>query len=175
MMDPSTDGELLAAAARARPEAVGELYRRHGDGVYALALRITGSADDADDVLQDVFVGLPRALQSYTERGRFSAWLRRVTVRVALSRLRAAKRKRQAPLEVGSSASVADAGAHPVDRITLERAIARLPEKQRVVFVLREIEGYPHGEIADLLGITEGASMVRLSRAWSALRKEAMP
>jgi RNA polymerase sigma-70 factor, ECF subfamily len=174
-MDAGPDRELYTAARAGRLDAVGELYRRHADEVYALAVRILGSADDAEDVLQDVFVGLPRALRGYREQGRFSAWLKRVTVRVALMRLRASRRKRETsltaladPAETGTAAA-----AHPIDRVALERALARLPDKLRLVFVLKEIEGYGHAEIAGTLGISTGASMTRLSRAWDALRKEA--
>jgi RNA polymerase sigma-70 factor (ECF subfamily) len=174
-MDAGADRELYDAARAGRLDAVGELYRRHADDVYTLALRILGSADDAEDVLQDVFVGLPRALRGYRDQGRFAAWLRRVTVRVALMRLRAVRRKRETPL--ASLTQPAEAtpleGTHPVDRVALERAIAGLPEKLRLVFVLKEIEGYGHAEIAGILGISAAASMTRLSRAWDALRKEA--
>jgi RNA polymerase sigma-70 factor, ECF subfamily len=173
-MDAGPDRELYAAARAGRLDAVGELYRRHADEVYALAVRIMGSADDAEDVLQDVFVGLPRALRRYDERGRFIVWLKRVTVRVALMRIRSVRRKREAPLT--ALADAADVGvaaaAHPIDRIALERALGRLPDKLRLVFVLKEIEGYAHAEIASALGISTGASMTRLSRAWDALRKE---
>jgi RNA polymerase sigma-70 factor, ECF subfamily len=173
-MNAGTDAELLAAARAGRLGAVGELYRRHADDVYTLALRMLGSADDADDVLQDVFVGLPRALRGYRDEGRFGAWLQRVTVRVALMRLRAGRRKRETLLPSDGAPEIAAAGgAHPLDRVALERALARLPDKLRIVFVLKEIEGYAHHEIATLLGITAGAAMTRLSRAWDALRKEA--
>lgn len=168
----SDDHELLAAARTGASDAVGELYRRHANGVYALAYRILGSPDEAEDVLQDVFVGLPRALAGYRERGRLEAWLRRVTVRTALMRMRSARRKREAPLEEAAWAPSPSA-THPVDRIALERAMHRLPENLRAVFVLKEIEGYAHAEIGALLGITAASSAMRLSRAWSLLRKEA--
>ncbi|MGH7504602.1 MAG: RNA polymerase sigma factor, partial [Longimicrobiales bacterium] len=141
MTDRGSDAELQAAAAAGRLDAIGELYRRHADEVYALALRVTGSPDEADDVLQDVFVGLPRALRGYREQGRFVAWLKRVTVRVALMRMRTAKRKRELPLRAGEPEAGSGHGPHPIDRIALERALARLPDRLRAVFVLREVEG----------------------------------
>jgi RNA polymerase sigma-70 factor (ECF subfamily) len=168
----SAEEDALRAGARdGAIAAVGELYRRHADAVYAVALRITGSTDDAQDVLQDVFVGLPRALRSYRETGRFESWLKRVTVRTALARMRTTRRKRELPL-TDAALAVSVPRSHPVERIALERAIARLPETLRVVFVLKEVEGYAHGEIASLLGITAASSMTRLSRAWAALRQE---
>jgi RNA polymerase sigma-70 factor (ECF subfamily) len=171
LMEGGGETALLSAAARGRPEAVGELYNRHADAVYALALRVTGSPDDADDVLQDVFVGLPRALRSYRDTGHFTTWLKRVTVRVALMRMRSHRRRRESPLDaVPEPGGVR--GAHPVDRIALDRAVARLPDRLRAVFVLREIEGHTHAEIAELLGISVSSSMTRLSRAWRWLRAE---
>jgi RNA polymerase sigma-70 factor (ECF subfamily) len=146
-----------------------ELYRRHADALFTLAYRITGSREDAEDVLQDLFVGLSRALASYREQGRFESWLKRICVRLALMRLRASRRR--------SEVSLVDAGdppsrePNPLHTIALERAIQSLPESLRVVFVLREVEGFTHGEIGELLGISEVNSATRLNRAWAALRK----
>jgi RNA polymerase sigma-70 factor, ECF subfamily len=163
-------GELIAAARRGSLEAVGELYRQHADMVYTLAYRVLGAEDDAGDVLQDVFVGLPHALRNYSEQGRFESWLRRVVVRTCLMRMRAQKRRREAgDVEL---AEVSARGIDVVERIALERALKRLPQQFRTIFVLREIEGYSHGEIADLMGISAANSATRLSRAWTFLRKE---
>lgn len=162
---------MIRAARGGSTEALGELFRAHADMVLTTAYRITGSRADADDVLQDVFVGLGRALRAYDERGRFDAWLRTVAVRTALMRLRGARRKRELPLESQSIAAVGGEEATQLSRLDLERALARLPEPLRIVFMLKEVEGYGHAEIAKLLGITPGASMTRLSRAWSALKK----
>jgi RNA polymerase sigma-70 factor (ECF subfamily) len=174
---PSDDATLLAAVRGGSVDALGRLYARHADAVYGLARRVTGSDEEAEEVLQDVFVGLPRAARSYDERGRFASWLKRVVVRASLMRLRSARRKREAPLAAvagaAEAAGAATAQERPIDRIALERLVARLPEPLRVVFVLREIEGYTHAEIGQLLGISAGNSAVRLNRAWAALRKEA--
>jgi RNA polymerase sigma-70 factor (ECF subfamily) len=170
MTERRGESELLAAARSRDLTALGELYARHSDMVYSAARRILGTAQDAEDVLQDVFVGLPRALAAYHERGRFVAWLRQVTVRTALMRRRSSDRKREAPLDHTTLA--APASHSPLDRIALERALARLPDALRLVFVLKEIEGYSHAEIGALLGISAASSSVRLSRAWSALRRE---
>ncbi|MGH7577825.1 MAG: RNA polymerase sigma factor [Longimicrobiales bacterium] len=170
MTDTREDGALLAAARASAIDAVGELYRRHGDMVYGVAYRILGSRDEAEDVLQDVFVGLSRALAHYDERGRFVSWLKRVAVRTALMHLRRVRRRPVTPLE--GQIDIAPAGVHPLDRVALERAIGRLPDAQRVVFILKEVEGYSHAEIGDLIGIAAATSAMRLSRAWAALRKE---
>jgi RNA polymerase sigma-70 factor (ECF subfamily) len=165
-------GDVIAAARSGSLEAVGELYRRHADVVHALAYRMLASSDDAADVLQDVFVGLPRALRSYTEQGRFESWLKQVTVRTCLMRQRSQRRKRERPLEGAAVEARAATTSHPLDRLAVQRALAALPDSLRAVFALREIEGYTHAEIAALLGISEGNSATRLARAWSQLRKE---
>ena len=124
--------------------------------------------------MQDLFVGLPEALGRYAEQGQFGAWLRRVAVRLALSRVRADRRRREEPLD-----AVADTARDPrpavgdaaVDRLALERAVAALPEPLRLVFVRREVEGYAHAEVAALLGISRAASEVRLFRAVRRLRE----
>jgi RNA polymerase sigma-70 factor (ECF subfamily) len=126
---------------------------------------------DAEDVLHDVFLGLPEALARYQERGAFPAWLRRVTARVALTRLRVARRRREVSLDaaVGSGKAVPD---DLVARGDLERAIAKLPASLRAVFVLKEVEGLSHAEVAGTLGIRVGTSEVRLHRALKRLRRD---
>jgi RNA polymerase sigma-70 factor (ECF subfamily) len=172
MDDRSESAVLLEAVRGGSVEALGELYRRYGELVYGAAVRLTGSHEEAEDVLQDVFVGLPRALRNYRESHRFEGWLRRVAVRTALMRMRAVRRKREAPLD---DTTTAPPGAHPLDRVALERAVGALPDSFRVVFVLKEIEGYSHAEIASLLGISSAASATRLSRAWAILRQKVAP
>lgn len=159
---------LVAALRRGEPDALRDAYARHASDVHRIALRLTGSAADADDVLQDVFVGLPEALRAYEVRVSFEGWLRRVAARTALMRLRRRDRRREEPL--GVDAEPSSRGGDAVDRVWLERAIAALPDSLRAVFVLKEIEGYAHSDIAELLGIGIGASEVRLHRAKQQLR-----
>lgn len=169
---PAPEPALLAAVRQGSTEALGQLYGRHAGEVYSLAFRLTGSRDDAQDVMQDVFVGLPRALRAYDERGRFGAWLGRVAARVALMRMRSRGALREEALEAaGDPAARRD--PDPVDRIAAHRALQRLPDGLRAVFVLKEIEGYSHAEIGGLLGITAENAAVRLSRAWKLLHSEA--
>lgn len=145
------------------------IFREHGQLVLDTAYRLTGSVADAEDVLQDVFLGLPAALERYQPRDTFAAWLRRVTVRVALMRLRRDRGRREIALDAVPEPSVR---AHDSsgERIEIERAIAALPSGLRAVFVLREVEGYSHAEIGALLDIREGTSQVRHHRAVRLLR-----
>lgn len=172
-MPPSrtTSLSLLLPLIRAgQSEAIGELYARVADGLGALAQRLTGSRQDAEDVVHDVFLGLPEALKHYDERGQFDAWLRRVTARVALTRVRLRQRRRERNLE-------SDVPHEPThvsldDHVALTTAIDLLPDSLRTVIVLKMIEGYSHEEIAALVGITPRASEQRLHRAVKALRSQ---
>jgi RNA polymerase sigma-70 factor (ECF subfamily) len=159
--DETASPRSIARAAAGDPEALGALFRAHGDMVFRLAYRLTGSADDAEDVLQDVFVGLSEALRSYRERGSFAAWLRRVTASTALMRIRRSRRREEHTLDRGTH----DPEEDTIIRLALERALAALPDTARVVFVLKVVEGFSHAEIAALLGIRRGTSEVRLFRA----------
>jgi len=91
--------ELIARARAGSPVALGMLYDAFSPGLFRLAYRLTGIREDAEDVVHDVFVGLPETLEGYEERGRLDAWLRRVTARVALMRLRGKARRRETRLE----------------------------------------------------------------------------
>ena len=163
---PLTD--VVAAARDGSTAALAELYQRYAALVLRLAYRLSGSRADAEDIAHDVFVGLPEALHRYEERGAFESWLKRVTARVALSRVR----RRSARAEVRLADSNPDpATSDATDRLALARAIDELPEALRRVFVLHALEGYPHSEVAELLGISTTASQVRLSRALQRLRK----
>ncbi|MFL5542723.1 MAG: RNA polymerase sigma factor [Longimicrobiaceae bacterium] len=164
---PPTPDALLQQTRAGDPGALAELYRRHCDAVHAVAFRLTASAAEADDVLQDVFVGLPEALRRYDGRGSFAGWLRRVAVRTALMRMRRSTRRGEVALADDAPAPAPDAAA----RVDIERALAALAPGLRAVFVLREVEGYSHAEIAEMLGLRAGTSEVRLHRARQRLRQ----
>lgn len=164
-----SDASLVAALRAGDEGALADLYRRHAERLLAVAYRITGSRVDAEDVVHDVFVGLERALRSYDERGRLLAWLRRVTARTALMKIRS-RRRREARHDTVEARE--EAAPEPVeDRLAVREALGEMSGKLRAVFVLKEIEGFSHGEIAEMLGISEGASSMRLSRAWTFLRR----
>jgi len=131
----------------------------------AVAYRLLMSRADAEDVVHDLFVGLPEALRRYEERGSMESWLKRIVVRLALSRLRA---RRHVTLDAVPDLAVKP--HDPVNRVAVQRALAELSPSLRAVLVLREIEGFSHAEIATLLGISAGASEVRLHRALRQLR-----
>lgn len=148
------------------------LYREHAEALYRIALRICGTAPDAEDVLQDVFLRLPQQLRTFRGDGPIGAWLRKITARTALARIRRKRgRKETSAPKVWPGQTDRQLRGVPI-RAALERAIEKLPPTLRMVFLLREVEGYTHAEIAQLLGIKPGTSEVRLHRAKQQLRKE---
>lgn len=148
--------------------ALEQLYRATRDDLFALAYRLMLDEAMAADVVHDVYVGLPEAFDRYEERGQLQAWLRRVTARVALQRLRSESRR---AARDGQYAA-ARGGSTPSDEggVSVEDALARLPVGVRAVVVLRELHGLTHGEIARTLGITAAASRIRLWRGLERLR-----
>jgi RNA polymerase sigma-70 factor, ECF subfamily len=169
---PDTAPTLIDAVRRARQgsnDALAVLYTAHGAEVLGTAYRILGNRADAEDALQDVFVGLPEALAHYHEEGKLGAWLRRLAARTALMRLR--RGRRESSFSEDFDPPVRDVpNAGPLERLAVADALHRLPEGLRQVFLLKEIEGFTHEEIGEMLGITPGASGVRLHRAWRSLR-----
>ena len=153
---------LVHLASHGNTDALAALFDRHSDAVYRVAYRILGSREDAEDTVQDVFVGLPRALARYEEANKFADWLARVATRTALARLRAIRRsgtreqRAVLPLATGHDEAL---------RITLNDALATLSPALRDVAVLRLAAGYTHEEVAAFLDISVSASKIRLHRA----------
>jgi RNA polymerase sigma-70 factor (ECF subfamily) len=152
-------------------EALEELYRAAGARLHALAWRLTLNRADAEDVVHDVFVGLPRALERYRERGSFEGWVKRLLVRTALMRRRSERRRSARDAAYAGEAGGGIGQAAPGPSGDAERLLAALPEGLRAVVVLRELEGMSHAEIARALGISEVTSRVRLARGLERLRR----
>jgi RNA polymerase sigma-70 factor (ECF subfamily) len=162
MQHDHSEATLIQRVRHGDSAALGALFDRHGESVYRLAYRLLGTREDAEDAVQDVFVGLQHALTHYHESGTFGSWLNRVTARTALMRLRADRRRlHQMDAYDGDAARSDDVAL----RITLDHALAALPDTLRVVVTLRMVEGYSHDEIASVLHISVSASKVRLHRA----------
>jgi RNA polymerase sigma-70 factor (ECF subfamily) len=163
----------LAAAGDA--QAFERLYRAHVARVYSLARRMVGSEEDADEATQDVFVRAWEKLGSFRGEAAFGTWLHRLAVNALLARR--AGRKRRLRWEVPDPE--AEQGAATVEqpelRVDFERAITQLPPGAREVFVLHDVEGFKHREIADALGVTPGTSKAQLHRARTILRRHLTP
>lgn len=151
--------------------AFSRLYRRHVARIHTLVRRMAGP-DAADDLTQDVFIRAWDKLPTFRAESAFSTWLHRLAVNVVLSRRRSEKSERtwfiddDTPLGFAASRHV-----HPGTTMDLESAIARLPEGARHVFVLHDVEGWTHEEIATEFGLVPGTSKSQLSRARAALRR----
>lgn len=162
--------EPLAACLRAGdPAALSDAYFEHAATLVTLASRLLANRADAEDVVHDLFVALPEALSGYQEQGKFSGWLKRALIRLALMRLRSARRRREIDLRKESHGLIQSPSMTP-DQIDLERALQTLPDDDRTILVLKAIEGFSHEEIAGLLGIRQNTSAVRYHRALQRLR-----
>lgn len=171
----------LTLAARCRdgaPEAFEELYRLHAPRLYGLARRLVGPVD-ADDLLQDIFLTAFRKIGQYRGESALGTWLFRLGTNVCLDYLRSrSARTARMNDELDETADFnADAGPilGVVARLDLERAIDTLPPRARTVFVLHDVEGLEHQDVAALLGITEGTSKSQLHKARLRLRRELAP
>jgi RNA polymerase sigma-70 factor (ECF subfamily) len=151
-----------------------DLYRQHAGRVYALCLRLTGDVRDAEERTQDVFVRLWDKLGSFRGDSAFSSWLHRLAVNVVFNEQRTTSRRERRVTPAADPAVLERTPRGTVEGlgIDLERAIAELPDGAREVFVLFDIEGYGHGEIAELTGIAEGTSKAQLFRARRLLREK---
>jgi RNA polymerase sigma-70 factor (ECF subfamily) len=144
------------------------MYRLQSGAVYALALRLTGNRERALELMQDSFVRAWERLASFRGESAFASWLHRLTVNVFLNQARSDSRRRSLMdiTEDGSDAGdVAVLGTDPAERLDLESAIATLPRNARIAFVLHEIEGFSHEEIAATLGVAAATVRSHVFRA----------
>jgi RNA polymerase sigma-70 factor (ECF subfamily) len=172
-----SDFELAKKAAAGDGVAFEELYRRHYRRVYALTLRMMGNPTEAEDMTQDVFLQLFNKIGMFRGESAFTTWLHRMTVNQVLMHFRKKSTRSELLTDEGETPvqivqGTANPGAMPViDRISLERALNELPVGYRTVFVLHDVEGYDHYEVAEMLGIAEGTSKSQLHKARLKLRQ----
>ncbi len=172
----ASDLMLAQESADGNMEAFEELYRRHSRRVYSLCLRMTANVEKAEDLAQDVFVHLFRKIGSFRGQSAFTTWLHRVTVNQVLMHFRKRSTKTEQTTEDGETPvqivkGTSDPNAMPiVDRIALDKAIAQLPPGYKSVFILHDIEGHEHTEIAKILGCSVGTSKSQLHKARMKLR-----
>jgi RNA polymerase sigma-70 factor, ECF subfamily len=172
----AVDLELAQRCRRGDAGAFEELYRAHAGRLYNLVFRMAGSADEADDLLQEVFLHAHRKLASFRGDSSLGTWLYRLAVNHCLDVLRGRQAKMTRVTdsldEEGASEPAAVSPSVPtaVSRIDLERAIARLPEGCRAAFVLHDVEGFEHNEVARLMGVSEGTSKSQVHKARMKLR-----
>lgn len=170
---PTEVESLVVRAAKGEIEAFEELYREHVGRVYVLCLRMCGDHSRAEDLTQDAFVRAWTKLGSFRGASAFSTWLHRLTVNVVLGDRRSTARRESRVRPAGDALPDEANAPEPShgQALDLERSIAALPEGARTVFVLHDVEGYRHQEIADLTGLAVGTSKAQLHRARKLLRK----
>ena len=165
--------DLVARAKSGDHGAFAEIYRIHVGRVYGICLRIFGDRSQAEEVTQQVFVRLWTKLDSFRGESSFGSWLHRLALNVALNQLKASASMQfqSYSLDDLPIQSASQGGCSRETQMDLENAIAALPTGARVVFVLHEIEGLNHKDIADKLGLANGTCKAQLSRARKLLRE----
>ncbi len=167
--DRERDDVALAVGGDA--EAFERLYRRHVGKVNALARWLVGGSD-VDDAVQEVFIRVWQKLGTFAGNSAFGTWLHRVAVNAMLRRRQTIGRARARFAEDEVALAAAPAPRHHPDlKVAIERAVDTLPAGAREVFVLHDMEGFKHDEIAELLCIDPGTSRSQLHRARMLLRK----
>jgi RNA polymerase sigma-70 factor (ECF subfamily) len=170
----TADGELAdaALAASGDVQAFERLYRAHLARMHSLARRMLGDEGDANEATQDIFVRAWEKLATFRGESAFGTWLHRLGINLLLGRRAQRARRLDRHLAVDDAvAQLRSARATPELRVDFEGAIARLPAGAREVFVLHDVEGFKHHEIAEMLGVTSGTSKAQLHRARMALRR----
>ena len=178
------ESTVIRMAQRGDEGAFERLYRLHSARVYALCMRMLRNPDEAEDSTQEVFLHVFRKIQGFRGASAFSTWLHRVAVNTVLMRIRGSKQARVALVENtegtdenGNGTGRRELGAPDlrlegyIDRVALENAIKQLPPRCKLMFVLYDIQGYAHGEIAKLLGCSVGNAKSQLHKARGRLRK----
>jgi RNA polymerase sigma-70 factor (ECF subfamily) len=170
------DLELCQRAAAGDLVAFEMVYEKYHRRTYSLCLRMTANQTEAEDLTQEVFIQLFRKIGSFRGDSAFSTWLHRLTVNQVLMHFRRRSVKNEKTTEEGDMPEQAVTGsANPnrmavVDRIALKNAIRQLPNGYRRVFILHDVEGFEHEEVARLMGISVGTSKSQLHKARLKLR-----
>jgi RNA polymerase sigma-70 factor (ECF subfamily) len=177
--DEDAAGLTLAEGCAARQlPAFEELYRTQGSKMKSIALNMLGDVAQAEDAVQETFLKIYRAAESYRGQAAFSTWVYRILVNTCLD----ARRKRRREPDASELGELAEAGVQPAApggnhplRLMLERSVAQLGARQRMVFLLYEVEGFRHQEIAEILGVTVAVSKNTLFEAKRELRRMLRP
>jgi len=172
-----SDYDLTQASSKGDMEAFEEVYNRHHRRVYAICLRMLKNPNEAEDLTQDVFIQLHRKIGSFRGDSAFTTWLHRLTVNQVLMHFRKRTVKFEKTTDEGETpVQIVKGSEKPsrmpvVDKIALENAIKELPNGYRNVFLLHDVEGFEHEEVARILGCSVGTSKSQLHKARLKLRK----
>jgi RNA polymerase sigma-70 factor (ECF subfamily) len=170
-LDRTVDARVIARAARGDASAQQVIYAHHADRIFQLAHRMTGNVATAEDLTQDVFVRAFDRLRQFRGESRFGTWLHRLAVTVILNGTRQrGTEQREVTLDPALINSAGHTALEPDAKDRVRRAVADLPSDLRMVILMYDVEGYSHDEIAELTGVSSGASRMRLLRARQLLR-----
>ncbi|HEV3036194.1 MAG TPA: RNA polymerase sigma factor [Candidatus Angelobacter sp.] len=175
-----TEAQVVEKAQAGDVSCFEALYARHKRRVFSLCLRMTGDYGKAEDFMQEIFLQLYRKITLFRGESAFSTWLHRLSVNVVLMHFR---KKGLKEVSLEESMDPQDAGEPPkefgasdsrlqgsIDRLALDRAIQDLPPGYRMIFILHDVEGYEHNEIAEMLGCSIGNTKSQLHKARLKLR-----
>ncbi len=176
------EAEAIRRAQQGDAAAFERIYRLHSRRVYSLCLRMVSNTAEAEDLTQEAFLQLYRKISSFRGESAFSTWLHRLSVNVVLMKLR---KKRMPETSLEEATEPDEEGGGPrrdfgapdlqlsgsVDRVNLQRAVEQLPPGYRAIFVLHDVQGYEHNEIAGIMGCSIGNSKSQLHKARMRLRE----
>lgn len=172
VIDPD-EVELVRRAQAREVRAFEQLYRRHVPRIHAVCLRLTADPRRAEDFTQTAFIQAWQKLPSFRGESSFASWLHRLAVNTALMNFRSTRRRETRVVGTEDPAELEDPPRAPPAgvRLDLEAAIAALPPQARAVFVLHDVEGYTHEEIAGLMELQTGTTKAQLHRARQLLQE----
>ena len=173
MTGAASDADLVARCRAGEADAFETLYRQHSARIYSLACRMAGSADDGEDLLQEIFLQAFRKLGSFKGDAALGTWLYRLALNHCLDYVRSRQAKMNKLTETLDADTSIEPTARrdtPIARLDLERALERLPDGCREAFVLHDVEGFDHKEVGNVLGIAEGTSKSQVFKARARLR-----
>lgn len=169
-----TEKTLVRRARSGEIEAMRQLYERHASRVYTVVRRLAGDDDLAADLAQEAWTSAFQKIRAFRGEAAFGTWVHRIAVNTALTRLRQFSRRRDLEQGFDGSTTVGNPDRWPAssvaDRLTVQRALDKMPDGYRSVLWLHDVEGYTHEEIGARLGIAVGTSKSQLSKARSRLR-----
>jgi RNA polymerase sigma factor (sigma-70 family) len=168
-VDYATDADLLAACRRQDLRAFEQLYENHGARLKSMAYHIVGNRQDAEDAVQETFVKVFRAIHGFQGQSEIGTWLCRILINVCYDLTR--KRRREADPEEHALERRAAPAVHVALKVAIHTALRRIHPKHRMVFLLFEVEGLRHSEIAAILEIPEGTSKAWLFEAKKELKR----
>ncbi len=176
----SIDWELVQRCRKGERKAQYELYQLYKDRVFNIAYRMANSQQDAEDITQMAFVRVFKKIDSFRGESAFSSWVYRLTVNICINHFRREKRKKELVVhelsELATNLKILKTNEQTSKmKPFLEKAIRALPAGYRMIFVLYDIEGYKHEEIAEMMNISEGTSKSQLHKARKELKQYLEP